>query len=332
MTIREGVAAVARTVLQLDARAVDRVFTVLAGWLMTGVFLDAWAHISRLPDSFWTPWHGVLYSGLTACGAFLSIARYLGRDRVELARGYDLSVIGFGIAALGGVADAIWHTIFGIEFNTEAAVSPSHMLVAGGILLVVTGPMRAAWDRRAFDLPAALSTIYGMSILAVIVDYANPFTRAFGAAPILGGEDQLDQNIALFSFMLYAAIVVGFVTLVLRRVDVPATWLGLVVGSNVLAMAAVNNPLHAGANGALLIAVLVSAVLIAIAAALVRPSRERPARLRAFGFLVPFAMYASYAIAIVLAFGTGWSPTFWSGLVMSGALTGLLVSTLATQG
>jgi hypothetical protein len=224
VTIREGAAAAVRAIPQLDERTVDRVFTVVAGWLMTGVFLDAWAHISGLPDSFWTPWHGVLYSGLTACGVFLFVARYAQRagTRPVLARGYDMSLIGFGVAALGGVADAIWHTVFGVEFNVEAAVSPSHLIVAGGILLLVTGPMRAAWDRRAFGFTAALSTLYGISILAVIVDYANPFTRAFGATPLLSREDQLDQSLALFSFILYAAIVIGFLLINLRRVMVSA--------------------------------------------------------------------------------------------------------------
>lgn len=59
----------------ISERAVDVTLTVLAGWLMTGVYLDAWAHISRLPDSFWTPWHAILYSGLMACGVFLFVVR-----------------------------------------------------------------------------------------------------------------------------------------------------------------------------------------------------------------------------------------------------------------
>src|SRR6266508_1813507 len=175
MSIREGALAVARTrVPALSERAVDRVFVVLAGWLMTGVFLDAWAHISGLPDSFWTPWHGVLYSGLLACGASLVLARMAERtaERPILGAGYELSLVGVAVAGFGGIADAIWHTLFGIEFDIEAAVSPSHLLVAGGIFLVVSGPARAAWAKWAFGLPAALSLLYGLSILAVILDYA----------------------------------------------------------------------------------------------------------------------------------------------------------------
>jgi hypothetical protein len=37
-----------------------------------GAFLDNWphAHIATL-DTFFTPWHGVLYSGYAACAAVL---------------------------------------------------------------------------------------------------------------------------------------------------------------------------------------------------------------------------------------------------------------------
>src|SRR5688500_828822 len=36
-------------------------------WILVGLFLDGWFHIHR-PDgeSFFTPWHGVLYSGVAA--------------------------------------------------------------------------------------------------------------------------------------------------------------------------------------------------------------------------------------------------------------------------
>jgi len=301
---------------------------------MTGVFLDAWAHISRLPDSFWTPWHGVLYSGLTSCGVFLVAARWARRDdRPILAPGYDLSLVGFGIGALGGVADAIWHTVFGVEFDVEAAVSPSHLMIAAGILLVVTGPMRAAWDRRSFGIPAALSIVYGLSIVTVIVDYANPFARVFGASsgPVEHDILQLQQTEALFAFMLYAALLAGMLVLTLRRVRVGAPWLGAIVGANMAAMVWVNGPLHEFALPALFAVAIASAALAAAAAWWLAPSPTRAASIRVFAFAVPAMSYAVYAATITLAFGTSWSPTFWGGLIATGGLAGLLVSTLAAE-
>ena len=30
-------------------------------WTVTGLTLDGWAHTHELPDTFFTPWHGVIY-------------------------------------------------------------------------------------------------------------------------------------------------------------------------------------------------------------------------------------------------------------------------------
>ncbi len=333
MSIGQTATAVLRSGVPLVTdRAVDRVFVVLAGWLMTGVFLDAWAHISGLPDSFWTPWHGVLYSGLLACGASLVLARMAERtaERPILGAGYELSLVGVAVAGFGGIADAIWHTLFGIEFDIEAAVSPSHLVVAGGIFLVVTGPARAAWANRGFGLPAALSLLYGLSILAVILDYADPFTRVFGASPGAPTHAllQIEQSPALFAFLLYALLLSGVIQVALARIAVAPGYIALVVGGNALAMVLVNSPLLGAHLGAFVVVALVGGVLAAVAAAWLDPTPARPAAFRAFAFLVPTLLYAAYAVSVVIGPGTSWSPTFWSGLIVSGGLAGLLLSTL----
>ena len=330
MSSSELAATRTRAVAALSDRSVDRVFVVLAGWLMTGVFSDAWAHISRLPDSFWTPWHGVLYSGLLACGVFLFVLRY--QRSGALAQGYDLSLIGFAIGAFGGVADAIWHTVFGIEFDIDAAVSPSHLIIAGAILLVVTGPARVAWRRRAFGLPAALSTLYGLSILTVIVDYANPFARVFGsgAAPASHDVGQLMQGEALFAFTAYAALLVGFVLVTTRSGGASPWWLALIVGGNMAAMTLVNGPLHPEAVPAFLLVSLVSGAIAVALALWLRPSRANPAGTLVLAFTLPALAVAVYAVAVLAMGPTWWTATFWCGLIAVGGLTGLLLATLLT--
>ena len=50
----------------------DWAFLVPCTWLMIGISLDGWAH-NHIPalETFFTPWHGVLYSGYLAVAAFL---------------------------------------------------------------------------------------------------------------------------------------------------------------------------------------------------------------------------------------------------------------------
>src|ERR671919_1411468 len=55
-------------------------------WLFTGLYLDGWAH-NNIPDqidSFFTPWHLVLYSGYAVSAAILGVT-YI----VNVRKGYS---------------------------------------------------------------------------------------------------------------------------------------------------------------------------------------------------------------------------------------------------
>ena|SRR5919109_193336 len=43
----------------------------------------------------------------------------------------------------GGIADLAWHEVFGVEVALDALVSPSHVPLAAGGLLILTSPLRA---------------------------------------------------------------------------------------------------------------------------------------------------------------------------------------------
>lgn len=49
----------------------DWIITVLSAWMIGGLHLDAWAHHQFDVETFFTPWHGVLYSGFLALAAVL---------------------------------------------------------------------------------------------------------------------------------------------------------------------------------------------------------------------------------------------------------------------
>src|SRR5919201_3279095 len=61
----------------------DWVVAILSCWLVGGVFVDGWAHNHMASlETFFTPWHAVLYSGFAAVATPLAFA-WLRGVRIE---------------------------------------------------------------------------------------------------------------------------------------------------------------------------------------------------------------------------------------------------------
>ena len=146
------------------------VLLVASAWLVIGLQLDAYAHATTPQlETFWTPWHAVLYSGIAACGFTLL---WIMRSRLPgiptygtllaLPNALRIPLVGMGLLLVGGGVDTLWHNIFGIEQGLEIFVSPSHELIIGGMVLVAAGPAlllaTRPGDRLSFG-DAALVTV-----------------------------------------------------------------------------------------------------------------------------------------------------------------------------
>src|ERR1700731_2646349 len=109
----------------------------LAALLVGGLDLDIWAHShGKVDESFFTPWHAVLYGSMALNGIVLGIvaARNVVQKHYPMRRslpaGYGLSLVGVIAFSVGGGLDLIWHTLFGIEEDVQALLSPTHILLA----------------------------------------------------------------------------------------------------------------------------------------------------------------------------------------------------------
>ena len=49
----------------------DWLVVILSSWMIGGIHLDGWAHHHFDVETFFTPWHGVLYSGFLALAVVL---------------------------------------------------------------------------------------------------------------------------------------------------------------------------------------------------------------------------------------------------------------------
>ncbi|HET7815822.1 MAG TPA: hypothetical protein VFL13_15780, partial [Candidatus Baltobacteraceae bacterium] len=167
--------------------AFDWTMGVFSLLIMIGVFQDGWAHNHGLVDqSFLTPWHAILYGTMALTGLFLLGAglRNLRRGyafRNGLPFGYWTSALGVVVFLLGGVFDFWWHSMFGIEVDIEGLISPSHLTLAFGGMLVFAGTLRSigaqygSQERRWRSLgPAVLASIAVLMLLGFFTQYASP--------------------------------------------------------------------------------------------------------------------------------------------------------------
>lgn len=317
--------------------------TVLTGsWLITGLFVDGWAHntfASEL-ETFFTPWHALLYSGYVATAIVVSwpFLRAHGTFRQRVAAlpvGYRLGFLGVLVFGLGGAGDSVWHTLLGIEVDLEALLSPPHLVLLTGALLILSSPARAAW--RAHDepapglrgfLPVALSVTLITALIGFFFMYQSGLyswhpTAAYAAfwaaeAPDAPMMAEFGAVFGVTSRIVTTVILLAPLLLMLRRWRLP---FGVVT-------------LHLGAYAALLFALrlelpvmLVVAVLTGVVVdTLIRRLRGGPddrRTLYAVAAALPAVLWSLNLGALAVVDRLAWSPEMWSGVVGMCTLTGL---------
>jgi len=180
----------ATTAAEPNPSRLDAVMGILSVLLVGGFFVDLWAHShGRVDDSFFTPWHGLLYAAAGLFGGVLLAialkARRNGAPRGEsLPPGYGLSLIGAALFLAAGLADLVWHELFGIENDVEALLSPTHLALATSGIMMVFGPVRSAWAKGppvSFPgwLPWVAGLTMGLAILGAFTEYAHTAIEAW---------------------------------------------------------------------------------------------------------------------------------------------------------
>lgn len=327
---------------QITSRpAFDLTMAALTIWFIGGAYVDGWAHLHiNQIDSFFTPWHGVLYSGYLATALLLIgvILRNVANG-YPLARalpaGYGLAAVGIAAFALGGVGDLLWHTLFGIEADVEALLSPTHLILATSSALIVTGPLRAAWlrsngesDRASWPAVLSLSVFY--SILTFFSEYASPFGETIvgiNRVPENAGQSLRFQELGVASFLLQAAILMGVALFALRRWRLPFGSLTILLTLNTAAMGLMHDGWFSTGTAVMIGVGLVAGFISDILIWRLEPSPAHPIAFRWFAFLMPAALYALYYLAL-FAFGGGvwWSIHLWAGSIFMSGAVGLLMS------
>lgn len=321
-----------------SAPGFDWAAILLASWLMGGVFLDGWAH-THIPqlETIFTPWHAVLYSGYAANALFLAVVwmrrRNAGQDwRVALPAGYMISLLGAAVFFVGGVLDLTGHELFGIEKSIEALLSPTHLTLALGALLIVTGPLRAAAARKQAApsllglLPATLSLTYTLALILFFTQYAQPFVQSYADK----ATDDTLRGLGIYAILLQTAAFIGVALYALRRWRLPFGFFTLLIG---LSDMLINFMAPAPSTLAVLTVGVITGLLVdGVYLALHLPAAPLPPRLRlsVFCLVAPVIVNAVYIVALASAQGLAWSGYLVAGAITQAGLVGLLLSLLIT--
>jgi|SRR5579883_218166 hypothetical protein len=315
----------------------DWTMIALSCWFMAGLFLDGWAH-AHIPqlETFFTPWHAVLYSGYLSVALFLSFSALRNRRRGyswarSLPSGYELSLLGAGIFAVSGVGDMIWHILFGIEQNVEALLSPTHLGLATGLILIESGPLRAAFRRppeqtRGWKalLPMLASVTFIYAVFSFFTEYANPFIRLTASFIYSPQYHAVNTSISLglISILFQAALMAALVLLVIRRFTLPFGALALIFTINVALLSILSD------HHELVLPAFIGGLAADLLYRVIRPSLKRPDMLHLFAFAMPAVYYLCYFLNLAIFQGIQWSIHLWLGSVFMAGIVGLLLSYL----
>lgn len=321
----------------------EHLATVLFGlWMTVGLFLDGYFHQNLAGDSesFITPWHAVFYAGFGASAGWLwALSRRRGGAGTWLGNlppGYGGARVGLVLFALGGAGDAAWHTGFGVERGVDALLSPTHLLLFLGLVLILTSPIRAVL--AAPEQPVGRWIVVGSvtSATALIGFFLN-FAWGLGVSELArvpyvadteAGETAL---IAAVASMLVTTVVFVGAALVLRAATrVPRGGLTVLFATTALLVSGAFDEDIEGVLAALL-AGLVLEVLTAMAA--IRPRRAADGlieRVREPGVFAATAgvMWFAYLGLLEMGDGVAWSAEIWFGAIVLSALTAAAVAAL----
>jgi hypothetical protein len=101
-----------------------------------GTSWDVTSHLMKEPETFFTPSHAVLYTGISLLTLAAGIGGYvLIRNkeirRISFATGFKLLIIGSMVSLAAGPSDFLWHESFGVD----GLLSPPHLALITGMLI-----------------------------------------------------------------------------------------------------------------------------------------------------------------------------------------------------
>jgi hypothetical protein len=320
----------------------DLITSLIGLWIVIGVYIDGWAHrhLNGLIEDFFTPWHASFYSGLAAFAAWTGLImlriRRPGEPAIQTFRrlpvGYRGGAIGVAIFTAGGAADMLWHTLLGVEVSIDALLSPPHLLLLAGVLLMGT----TAWrSQRVLSpvatLPELISLASVTAISAFFLNFLSPFASA---APVLPFEFPNEFPVALWVGTLLVTTVIVFIP-TLWQVRDKRHRVGTLAAFTFAAGLGTSIGMSLGWSLKLLLATVAAATIGALAGDLMLarlPWRQWRYGLPVVAFAASLTIWSAHLLALALTAGVTWPIQLWGGTLLFAAGTAAALASLTHQG
>ena len=145
---------------------------------------DITSHLLGAPETFFTPPHAVLYSGVgisLIASIFASVMLFRDKElrNISVSFGLKLIIIGSVIQIFAGPSDYAWHEMFG----TDGLLSPTHLTLITGILIqsvgIVLGLTRLIPYGFKIVKPASVVSFSALwfIVIAFIFQFTLPVSR-----------------------------------------------------------------------------------------------------------------------------------------------------------
>jgi hypothetical protein len=210
-----------------------------------GASWDVTSHLMLEPESFFTPSHTVLYSGIGLLGIASGIGGFMFFSKNKEVAGksftlaFKLLIVGSVVSLLAGPADFLWHE----EFGVDGLLSPPHLALITGMLInsiaVVVGLVRIRYTH--LNDPKKTITRLALVFAFAALWFTTMWCVYMFSLPFSNGENfQFNPNpyigilIATISLPLLSSVVFLTAQMAIGRLGGAATVAGLVVFLNTL--------------------------------------------------------------------------------------------------
>lgn len=320
--------------------ALDLLVGAASLWIAWAFFVDAWSHENEPVETFFTWSHALIYGGMIVLVGALVLLRK------SIPAAYRVPLLGVPIFLLGGCADLVWHSFYGIEEGIDIILSPTHETIGFGLMLVASAPIFSAirYRREIQTLGAQIPLILSLASVLVMIHFATGYALDPGAgavnAPPSAHDFSADYLTAtsiyyyklgggVLILLLQSFIIAAFAVFTVTRFDLrPGAMTLLLLLGNVEPTLPFTNasPLLATVAIMSLCGGITADVLLARFSA-----RRANARfVRIFSAAVPAAYVAAYVVVTAMWQGVWWDWYVLTSMVIFAAAIGFGLALLAT--